>query len=176
MGCCQCLFGPFACFSKHKLQFSILRFSEKENEFEFYFGSFSVHSLGFPGGSDGTCLQCRRCWFESWVGKILWRRERLLTPVFLDFPCGSAGKKSDGSVGDLSSIPGLGRYPGEGKGYPLQYSGLENSMDCIVHAVTKSRRWLSNFHFSLQVIFSRVQGSQGHFGYDAARKKRIILC
>ena len=47
------LFGPFSFFSKHKLQFSILRFSEKENEFEFYFGSFSVHNLGFPGGSDG---------------------------------------------------------------------------------------------------------------------------
>ena len=39
---------------------------------------------------------------------------------------------------DLSSIPGLGRSPGEGKGYPFQYSGLENSMDCIVHGVTKS--------------------------------------
>ena len=47
-------------------------------------------------------------------------------------------KKSDGSVGNLSSFPGLGRSPGEGKGYPLQYSGLENSMDCIVHVVTKS--------------------------------------
>jgi len=41
-------------------------------------------------------------------------------------------------VGDLGSIPGLGRYPGEGKGYTLQYSGLENSMDCIVHGVTES--------------------------------------
>ena len=50
------------------------------------------------------------------------------------FPCGSAGKE----LGDLSSIPGLGRPPGEGKGYPLQYSGLENSMDCIVHGVTES--------------------------------------
>ena len=52
----------------------------------------------------------------------------------------SDGKESAGSVGDLSSIPGLGRYLGEGKGYPLQYSGLDNSMDCIVHVVTKSRR------------------------------------
>ena len=49
--------------------------------------------------------------------------------------------------GDLGSIPGLGRSPGEGKGYPLQYSGLENSTDCIVYEVTKSRTQLSNFHF-----------------------------
>ena len=52
-------------------------------------------------------------------------------------------------VWDLGSIPGLGRYPGEGNGYPLQYSGLENSMDCIVHWVTKSWTRLSNFHFTL---------------------------
>ena len=56
--------------------------------------------------------------------KIHWRRDRLLTPVFLDFPCSSAGKESAYSVGDQSLIPGLGRSPGEGKGYPLQYSGL----------------------------------------------------
>ena len=48
----------------------------------------------------------------------------------------------------LGSIAGLGRSPGEGKGYPLQYSGLENSMDCIVHGVTKSQTQLSNFHFT----------------------------
>ena len=48
----------------------------------------------------------------------------------------------------LGSIPGSGRSPGEGKGYPLQYSGLENSMDCIVHEVAKSRTRLSNFHFT----------------------------
>ena len=63
------------------------------------------------------------------------------------FPCGSAGKESACNVGDLGSFPGLGRSRGEGKGYPLQYSGLENSMDCIVHGVTKSRTWLSDFHF-----------------------------
>ena len=64
---------------------------------------------------------------------------RLSTPVFLGFPCGSAGKESACNAGDLDSIPGLGRSPGEGKGYPLQYSGLENSMDCTAHGVTKSR-------------------------------------
>ena len=55
-------------------------------------------------------------------------------------------KKSACNARDLGSIPGLGRSPGEGKGYPLQYSGLENSMDCIVHGVTKSRTQLSDFH------------------------------
>ena len=64
--------------------------------------------------------------FVSWVGKICWRRDRLPTPVFLGFPCGSAGKVSTCNAGEWGSIPGLGRFPGDGKGYPLQYSGLEN--------------------------------------------------
>ena len=68
--------------------------------------------------------------FNSWVGKIPWRRDRLSTPVFLGFPHGSAGKESACNVGDLGSILGLGRYPGEANSCPLQYSGLENSMDC----------------------------------------------
>ena len=51
------------------------------------------------------------------------------------------------NVGDLASVPGLGRSPGEGKGYPLLYSGLENSMDHIVHGVAKSWTWLGDFHF-----------------------------
>ena len=57
---------------------------------------------------------------------------------FWGFPCGSAGKESACNVEDLGSIPGLGRSPGEGKGYSLQYSGLENSMDCIIRGVAKS--------------------------------------
>ena len=55
----------------------------------------------------------------------------------LGLPGGSAGKESACSAGDLGLISGLGRCPGEGKGYPLQYSGLENSVDCIVHGVVK---------------------------------------
>ena len=55
------------------------------------------------------------------------------------FPGGLAGKESTCNVGDLGSIPGLGTSSVEGKGYPLQYSGLEKSMDCIVHEVTKSQ-------------------------------------
>ena len=57
-------------------------------------------------------------------------------------PCGSAGKESACNGGDLDSIPGLERSPWEGKGYPLQYSGLENSMDCIVYGVAKNQTWL----------------------------------
>ena len=57
---------------------------------------------------------------------------------FEHFPGGSDGKVSAYNVGDLGSIPGLGRSPREGKGYSLQFSGLENSMDCIVHGVAKS--------------------------------------
>ena len=55
-----------------------------------------------------------------------WRRDRLPTPVFLGFPYGSAGKESACNVGDLASVPGLGRSSGEGKGYLLQYSGLDH--------------------------------------------------
>ena len=58
----------------------------------------------------------------------------------------SAGKESTCNAGDLGSIPGLGISPGERKGYPLQYSSLENSLDCIVHGVAKNRTQLSNFH------------------------------
>ena len=79
--------------------------------------------------------------------KIPWRRDRLHTPVFLGCPGGSAGNESACHVGDLGSITGLGRSPGGGKGYPLQYSVLENSMDCIVHGVVKSWIQVSDFHF-----------------------------
>ena len=65
----------------------------------------------------------------------------------MGFPCGSAGKESAYSVQDLDSIPGLERSPGEGKGYPLQYSGLENSMDCSPWGRKESDRG-SNFHFT----------------------------
>ena len=69
--------------------------------------------------------------------EIHWRSDRLPTPVFLGFPCGLAGKESVCNAGDLGLIPGLGRSPGEGKSYPLQYSDLENSMGCIVHGGLK---------------------------------------
>ena len=62
----------------------------------------------------------------------------LIFPPLSSFPCGSADKESTHNAGELGSIPGLETFPGEGKGYPLQYSCLENSMDCTVHGVTKS--------------------------------------
>ena len=62
----------------------------------------------------------------------------LPTPVFLGFPCGSAGKESACNAGDLGLIPGLRRSPGEGNDYPLQYSGLESSRNCRVHGVAES--------------------------------------
>jgi len=93
-----------------------------------------------------------RHWFNSWVRKIHWRRVSLPTPVFLGFPYGSASKESTCNAGDLGLIPGLGRCPGEEKGYPFQYSGLENSTDCIVHRVAKSQTQLNNFHFHSEHI------------------------
>ena len=69
------------------------------------------------------------------------------------FPCGSADEESACNAGDLGSIPGLGRSPGEGKGYPLQYSGLENSTECVVHGVAKSWTRLSDFHFLSMVVY-----------------------
>ena len=92
----------------------------------------------FPGGSDS-----KESAFNLWVGKSPWKRDRLPTPVFLGFLCGSAGKESACNERVLSSISGLGRSPAEGKGYPLQYSCLENTMDreawwATVHGVAKS--------------------------------------
>ena len=66
-----------------------------------------------------------------------------------------AGKESTCNAGDLGSIPGLGRSPGEGKGYPLQYSGLDNSMDCTVHGVAKSQTGLSDF--THRILTSAIQ-------------------
>ena len=71
-------------------------------------------------------LQCRRLWFNSWVRKIPWGRDRLCTPVFLGYPGGSDGKESACNAGDLGSIPGLGWSLGRGDGNPFQYSCLEN--------------------------------------------------
>ena len=101
---------------------------------------------GFPDSSVGKESACNTGdpRFNSRLGKIPWIRDRLPTPVFLGFPCDSVGKESTCNAGNLGSIPGLGRSPGEEKGYPLPYSGLENSMDCIVHGVTKSQTRLND--------------------------------
>ena len=95
-------------------------------------------------------LHCRGIWFNSWVQKIPWRKDRLPTPVFLGFPGSSGGKESTCNVGDLGLIHGLGRSPGGEHGNPLQYSCLENLhgqkslAGYVVHGVSKSRAWLGD--------------------------------
>ena len=82
----------------------------------------------------------------------------------MGFPDSSVGTESTCNEGDLGSIPGLGRSPGEGNSYPLQYSGLENSMDCIVHGVARSWTQLSDFH---SVTHSWLIYNTVSFGYTA---------
>ena len=121
-------------------------------------------------------LQCRRPWFNSWGRKIPWRRDKLPTLVFLGFPDSSVGKESACNTEDLGSIPGLGRSPGEGKGYPLQYSGLENSMECIVHGVAKSRTQLSNFHFHWDLwFFSCISNATPPFAHCGSVIKNLSI-
>ena len=84
----------------------------------------------------------------------------------LGFPDSSAGKESACNAGDLGSIPGLGRSPGEGISYPLQHPGLEKSMDRIVHGVAKSRTQLSNFHFHFPI--------HGPFGWSCGSQVKIF--
>ena len=74
--------------------------------------------------------------------------------TYMGFPCGSTGKESASNAGDLGLIHGLGRSPGKGKGCPIQYFRLENSMDCIVHGVTKS-----HIHIGWNIQFGSVAQS-----------------
>ena len=96
--------------------------------------------------------------FYSKAKQALQRRQRILAYCQLlrkdiqAFPDSSLGKESACNAGDPSSIAGSGRSPGEGIGYPLLYSGLENSMNCIVHGVPKSWTWLSDFHFHISYL------------------------
>ena len=85
----------------------------------------------------GTLLTA--LWSPKWEGN----------PKKRGFPGSSYAKEfaRNGNARDLGSIPGLGRSTGEGNGYSLQYSGLKNSIDCIVHGVAKSRTQLGDFHF-----------------------------
>ena len=74
--------------------------------------------------------------------------------MVIDFPDSSARKESMCNEGDLDSIPELGRFPGEGYGYPFQYSGLGNSIDCTVHGVTDSQTRLSDFDFHFHMAIT----------------------
>ena len=114
-------------------------------------------SVGGAGGLSNLRSQApehklNRCCAQA---QLLYLTFTLLTTFIYDiqqhqlqrFPCGSAGKESACNAGDQGLIPGWGRSPGERKGYPLQYCGLQNSMDCIVHGVAKS--WIRLIDFSL---------------------------
>ena len=96
-------------------------------------------------------LEMKQNW--PWLNAC-WRWARDLIHLFLllGFPCGATGKESTYNGGDLGLTPGLERSPGEGKGYPLQYSVLENSMDYVVHGVAKSRTGPSNFYLLLLLL------------------------
>ena len=101
------------------------------------------------------CLQYRRPQFDSWVRKMHWRGDWLLTPVFLSFPCGSVSKESPCNAGDLGSIPGLGRSPGEGKGYPLQYSG-HSPWGCKQSDTTERLSLSYTYNIFFKIFFSIV--------------------
>ena len=107
-------------------------------------GCMISEARGVPG-SFAISSFCCHCICKS--GETLLLITLLLGFSSKGFPCGSAGKESAGNEGDLGSIPGLGRSPGEEKGYPLQCSGLENSINCVVCGVAKSRTRLRDFHF-----------------------------
>ena len=123
-------------------------------------------------------MQCKRPWFDSWVGKIPRRTDRLPTPVFLGFPGGSVGKESACNVGDLGSIPGLERSSGGGHGNPLQCSCLENPLDggacwAAVYEAAQSQTQLKQLsssssssiylHFVESMEFSRPEYWSGPF-------------
>ena len=110
-------------------------------------GTNRGYPLGVVTGCHCAALLLQCAGYSSCGPQALEHRLNSCARAQLGFPGGSAGKESACNVGDLGSIPGLGRSPGEGKGYPLQYSGLENSMDCIVHGITKGWTRLSNLNF-----------------------------
>ena len=87
--------------------------------------------------------------------QLKWLSNRSSICEKLGFPCGSAGKECTCNAGDLVSIPEWGGSSGEGKSYSLQYSGLKNSMGCIIYGVAKSRTRLSDFHYNYYTWKSR---------------------
>ena len=100
----------------------------------------------------------RRPWFDSWVGEIPWRRARLPTQYSWTSLVAQLVKNPPAMWETWVRSLDWGDSPGEGKAYPLQYSGLENFMNCIVHRVAKSQTWLSDFHSltSLTGIFPLI--------------------
>ena len=90
--------------------------------------------------------------------------------ILWGFPGGSAGKESTCNVGDLGSMPGLGRFTGEGNSYPLQYSGLENSMDCIPWGRTES-----DMSERLSLSLSPWQDTSTHWDSVSTRQNKPVL-
>ena len=116
---------------------------------------------GFPDSSAGrVCLQCRRPWSSSQVGKVPWRKERLPAPVFLGFPGVLDSNESACNAGDLGSIPGLGRSPGGGHDNPLRYSAWRIPMNrgawrATVHGSQRVRHdWATKQHSHVNVDLS----------------------
>ena len=117
-----------------------------------------LHSIFLTQGQNSGLLHCRQilyCLSHQGRWPLMHRHSqwhlrtasKLMIHRRLGFPGSSAGKESACNAGDLGAILGLERSPGEGNGYPLQYSGLENFMDCIIRGVIKSQTQLSNFGF-----------------------------
>ena len=92
------------------------------------------------------------------------------------FPDNSVGKEFTCNAKDLGLILGLGKSPGEGKGYPLQYSGLENSMDCIVLGFRKSRTWLSDFHFQLSTKLAPITRNSAGKRNNRENRQNKLKC
>ena len=114
--------------------------------------AFFTVQLSHPYTTNGKTIALTR---RTFVGKVVSLLFNMLSRLVIGFPGGSEDKASACNAGDLGSIPGLGRSPGEANGNPLQYSCLENPMDrgawwATVHGVSKSRTRLSDFTHSLR--------------------------
>ena len=118
-------------------------------------------------------LTANNKWLEWKLHPLNAYRKNIRTMVWSGFPCGSAGKESACNSGDLGLIPGLGISPAERKDYPLQFSDLENSMDCIVHGVAKSQTWLSNLHFHVHELV--IDFSFWSFQYNLFRSSSLYI-
>ena len=101
--------------------------------------------------SDPCFISLGFCFLLRWYISFLLPCNKL-PQILVGFPCGSAGKESACNSRDLGSIRGWGRSPGEGKGYPLQYSGLKKIPACIVYGFAKSQTRLSDFHFHFFLV------------------------
>ena len=121
-------------------------------------GKMSIQILHFPIFSFPIFFYCHKIYIKFTISIIF----KCTVQWYWGFPSDSAGKESACNAGDLRLIPGLERSPGEGKGCPLQHSGLENSMDCIIHRVTKSWIQLSDFHFHFSVMLNKFKVLRNH--------------